>query len=97
MLEILGQELRHGIRGAAPSMRFRRVRFLPINAWPATQIKPLRQTLLALAKARHLTDSESGGTADAKRLPYDSNRALTVISALNSFDTGHPVSAFFTA
>jgi hypothetical protein len=33
---------------------------------------------------------------DASRA-YDSNRALTVISALNSFDTGHPVSAPFTA
>src|SRR5260370_28552321 len=28
---------------------------------------------------------------------YDSNRAVTLISALNSFETGQPVSAAFTA
>jgi len=28
---------------------------------------------------------------------YGTSRALTLISALNSFETGQPVSAFFTA
>src|ERR1700684_2819407 len=51
--------------------------------------------LLSLAITRERSTRACFPTASGSA--YDSSRAFTVISALNSFDTGHPVSAFFTA